>query len=224
MADDRSSAITVGAILVALAGIPLVELVAGRWVGGDGLTALAFRDIAVKWAFAAVVVGVVVRVERRPLSSIGVRRIGWRDVGAAVLVFGLGAASYPFTTPLLESMGLETTVGGIETVAAYPLGFVLALALTAAVTEELLYRGFPIERITELTGSTALGAGITVLFFVLFHVPYWGLGGALQIGVNAVLLTLLYVWRRNVAACILAHAITDIYAFIVIPRYLSQYV
>ncbi len=224
MAEARTFPISSGAILVALAGIPFVELVAGLWFGDESLLALFIRDIVVKWAFAAVIVGMVVRIERRPLSSIGITRPRWGDVGAAVLVFVLGAASYPFTTPLLESLGFETTVGGIEQLAMYPFLFVLVLALTAAVTEELLYRGFPIERIIELTGSTVLGAGITVFFFVLFHIPYWGLGGALQISVNAVLLTLLYVWRRNVIACIIAHAITDIYAFIIIPQYLSQYI
>lgn len=224
MAEVRTSLISSGAIFVALAGIPFVELVAGLWFGDKNLLALSIRDIVVKWAFAAVIVGMVIRIEQRPLSSIGITRPRWDDVGAAALVFVLGAASYPFTTPLLESLGFETTVGGIEQLATYPLLFVLALALTAAVTEELLYRGFPIERITELTGSTVLGAGITVFFFVLFHIPYWGVGGALQISVNAVLLTLLYVWRRNVIACIIAHAITDIYAFIIIPRYLSRYI
>ncbi|WP_066414642.1 CPBP family intramembrane glutamic endopeptidase [Halorubrum aethiopicum] len=218
----RTTASTV-AILVALAGIPLVELAAELRLGGDGLLALAVRDLLVKWAFAVAIVAVVVRVERRSLSSVGVARPGWGDIGAAVLVFVLGAVSYPFTTPLLRSFGFETTVGGIERLATYPPAFVLALALTAALTEELLYRGYPIERIAERTGSTAVAAGVTVLCFVVFHVPYWGVGGTLQIGVNAVLLTLLYVWRRNLVACVLSHAITDVYAFIVVPRYLSQY-
>jgi membrane protease YdiL (CAAX protease family) len=124
----------------------------------------------------------------------------------------------------LRSFGFETTVSGIEQLAAYPLLFVLALALTAALTEEILYRGFPIERIAERTGSTVVAAGITVLFFIIFHIPYWGVGGALQVSVNAVLLTLLYLWRRNVVACILTHVITNIYAFIIIPRYLAQYI
>jgi membrane protease YdiL (CAAX protease family) len=224
MREVSSTTISTGGIIVALAGIPLVELVAGFWFGNESLLALSIRDIFVKWTFAAVIVAVIVRVEQRSLSSIGLTRPGWGDVGAAVLVFVLGAVSYPFTTPLLDSLGFNTTVGGIEQLAAYPLLFVLALALTAAVTEEILYRGFPIERIAERTGSAALAAGITILFFVIFHIPYWGVGGALQISVNAVLLTLLYVWRRNIMACIIAHAITDIYAFVILPRYLSQYI
>lgn len=226
MRDLRTRAPTVStaAVPIALAGIPLVELVAGLWFGDESLLALSIRDIVVKWAFAVAIVTVVVHVEQRSLLSIGVTWPGWGDIGAAVLVFVLGAVSYPFTTPLLSSLGFETTVGGIEQLATYPILFVLSLALTAAVTEELLYRGFPIERIAERTGSAVFGAGVSVFFFIIFHIPYWGVGGALQISVNAVLLSLLYVWRRNVVACIISHGITDIYAFIIIPRYLSQYV
>ena len=211
-------------LAVALGGIPLVELVASILLDDTSLTALAIRDLLVKWLLAGFVIGSVVFVEERSFSSIGVGKISWKDVVGAFLVFLVGAVSYPFTTPLIESLGLETTVGGLEMLATLPLGFVVALALTAAVTEELLYRSYPIERIGESTGSSAVGAGITFVFFVLFHIPFWGLGGTLQISVNAILLTLLYLWRRNVLTCILAHAITDIYAFVIIPRYLMQYV
>lgn len=214
----------IAGLAVALCGIPLVELVASIFFTDAGLTEIAVRDILAKWLLAGVVVGIAVYVERRSLSSIGIKAPGWKDIVGAILAFLLGAVSYPFTTPLVESLGLETTVGGLERVAAFPLLFVVALALTAAITEEILYRSYPIERISELTGSSVVGGGVTFALFVLFHIPFWGLGGTLQISVNAILLTLLYIWRRNLFTVILAHAITDIYAFVIIPRYLMQYV
>jgi len=214
----------IAGLVVALGGIPLVEFVTSILITNADLTALAIRDILIKWLLAGFVIALVVYSEDRSLSSIGVGTIGRKDVGGAVLAFVLGAVSYPFTTPLIDSFGLETTVGGLEQLATLPLMFVVALAITATVTEEVLYRSYPIKRISELTGSPMVSGGLTLVFFVLFHIPFWGLGGTLQISVNAILLTLLYLWRRNLFTCILAHAITDIYAFVVIPRYLMQYV
>ena len=214
----------IAGLVVALGGIPLVEFVTSILITNADLTALAIRDILVKWLLAGFVIALVVYSEDRSLSSIGVGTIGWKDVGGAVLAFVLGAVSYPFTTPLIDSFGLETTVGGLEQLATLPLMFVVALAITATVTEEVLYRSYPIKRISELTGSPMVSGGLTLVFFVLFHILFWGLGGTLQISVNAILLTVLYLWRRNLFTCILAHAITDIYAFVVIPRYLMQYV
>ena len=223
-AESAAIAPIIIGLAVALAGIPFVELVASLTFNSSDITALIIRDLLMKWLLAGIVISIVFYIEDRPLSSVGVEAIGWKDVGGAILAFVLGAVSYPLTTPLVESLGLDTTVGGLEQVAAFPLTLVVGLALTAAVTEELLYRSYPIERISELTGSTVLGAGLTLLFFILFHVPFWGLGGTIQISVNAILLTLLYLWRRNLLTCILSHAITDIYAFVIIPRYLMEYV
>ena len=221
--SDAIAPIIIG-LAVALAGIPSVELIASFIFNSFHITALIIRGLLVKWLLAGIIVCIVVYIEDRPLSSIGVGAINWKDIGGAILAFVLGAVSYPLTTPLVESLGLDTTVSGLEQLAALPVSLVVGVALTAAVTEELLYRSYPIERINELTGSTVLGAGLTLLFFVLFHIPFWGLGGTVQIGVNAILFTLLYLWRRNLFTCILSHAITDIYAFVIIPRYLMEYV
>ena len=215
-------------LAIALAGSTLLAMSLGALAEplglGTGFAAGIGREIAAKWVAFAALLGIVFYWERRGLASLGVARMGWRDVAGAILAFVLGAFSFVVTTPLVESLGLESTVTGIETLAALPLGLVLALSLTAAVTEEVFYRGYPIERLTELTGTVWVGAGLTFLLFSLLHVPFWGLGGAIQIGVDALLLTLLYVWRRNLGACILAHALNDVYAFVVIPRFLMQYV
>lgn len=94
-------------LAVALGGIPLVELVASILLDDTSLTALAIRDLLVKWLLAGFVIGSVVFVEERSFSSIGVGKISWKDVVGAVLVFLVGAVSYPFTTPLIEYSGLK---------------------------------------------------------------------------------------------------------------------
>lgn len=219
--DNRA---TLVGLAIALTGLTLVQWLLSTLGVSGTFEQLVVNDLLVKWVVATVLLALVVFWERRGLASIGVDRLGWVDVVAAVGVFLAGAASYVVTTPLLESLGVETTVTGIETLATLPLALVVALALTAAVTEEVLYRSYPIERLAELTGSVWVGAGLTFVVFTAVHLPFWGVGGTLQIGVNALLLTLLYVWRRNLGTCILAHAITDIYAFVIIPRFLMQYV
>lgn len=178
--DDRLP--TLVGLAAALGGVVLVEAAVGLRLGGDGVVPLVVRDVLVKWALAAAVVGVVLRWERRPLASFGATGMGWRDVASAVAVFLLGAVSYPFTTPLVESLGLETATTGIARLADLPLPLVVGLALTAAVTEEVLYRGYPIERVAELTGSLPVGAAVTLGCFLLFHVPFWEWAGRSRSG------------------------------------------
>lgn len=85
--------------------------------------------------------------------------------------------------------------------------------ITAGVTEELLFRGYPIERLSSLTGQMGLGALIAYGAFVALHLPFWGPEGTVQIGVCSLVVTALYIKRRNLPACMLMHLLSDGYAF-----------
>lgn len=81
--------------------------------------------------------------------------------------------------------------------------------ITAAVSEELLYRGYFIERISALTGSTLTAAFFSWTFFSATHLPLWGMQGVLYAGAVGAVITLFYIWRRNLPACMLMHVIYD---------------
>ena len=161
--------------------------------------------------------------ERQSLSSIGIRKMEWQDVLWAIGGFLLGAVSFIITTPLVSLLGLGTTGSGIAQLAQVPVALRVAIVFTAGITEEILFRGYPIERFHSMSGRIFLGAGIAYLAFVLLHIPFWGLGGTIQIGVWSLIVTALYVWRRNLLACMLMHILNDAYAFILLPSFFTQY-
>jgi membrane protease YdiL (CAAX protease family) len=92
----------------------------------------------------------------------------------------------------------------------------------AGVSEEVLFRGYPIERLQELTGSRTLAALLPLVLFALAHVGPWGWAHMLVGGIGGALLTLLYMWRRNLWANILAHCIVYGVAVISWAAALSQ--
>ncbi|WP_322813958.1 type II CAAX endopeptidase family protein [Chloroflexus sp.] len=179
--------------------------------------------IAQEWVVTIILIGIVIFWERRTLASIGIVRTTWRDVLWGLVGFVLGALSFVVTMPLVTALGLETTTTGISQLAQTPLGLRIAIVITAGITEEILFRGYPIERFTEMTGKIHWGAGIAYLAFVLLHIPFWGLGGTIQIGVWSLIVTSLYVWRRNLLTCIMMHVLNDGYAFILLPELFAQY-
>ena len=83
----------------------------------------------------------------------------------------------------------------------------------AAVSEEILFRGYPIPRIEELTGrtslSTALAAAVSWIAFTIAHLGSWGWAQLIVAGYGGAILTALYVWRRDLWCNILAHFIAD---------------
>ena len=85
--------------------------------------------------------------------------------------------------------------------------------LANGIAEEVGFRGYAMERIEELTGSKFIGASVPFVVNVLVHAPVWGLYGALVKAPILLLLVALYLWRRSLPACALAHILIDIRAF-----------
>jgi membrane protease YdiL (CAAX protease family) len=157
----------------------------------------------------------VVYWERRPLTSIGVRTVSLGDLLAAILVL----LAYLQISPRLlavadriPTLAAELTIGSAM-YASLPKWLDLSGLLANGIAEEVGFRGYAIERIEELTGSKLLGASVPFIVNVFMHAPTWGLYGMLIKAPILMLFVALYLWRRNLPACVLAHILIDIRAF-----------
>jgi len=92
------------------------------------------------------------------------------------------------------------------------------LVLTAAVSEEFLYRGYGIEELAHLTGNYSIAGLLSLLIFTASHAGLYGFSRSLIIPclVGAVL-TGLYLWRRNLPACMLMHFLMDGLFLLLVP-------
>lgn len=171
------------------------------------------RVLASEWSLTVLLVLIVAFWERRPASSVGMRKPSWPDFRAMGLtIFAMYAASTIVATVIVLALHsqpaeMRTTLAGA---ALLPLWLKLAIPITAGVCEEFMFRGYALERLIELTGSPAFAAVATIGLFTFAHVPRYGLGpGLIIVAVIAVALTLLYLWRRNLPVNMLMHAIID---------------
>ncbi len=223
---NRLSRATLVGLFVAL-GLPFIFTLILGWDSisvFDPSIPVILVSLTEDWVVVFLLLGIVFFWERQSLASIGIKRMTRRDLLAGLVGFVVGALSFILTAPLVRALGLSTTSAGIEQLAQIPIFVRIAIVLTAGITEEILFRGYPIERLISITGRTTWGAGIAYLAFVLLHIPFWGLGGTIQIGVWSLVITGLYVRRRNLPACMLMHILNDAYAFIflpLLPRYWS---
>ncbi|HEY3637158.1 MAG TPA: CPBP family intramembrane glutamic endopeptidase [Rhizomicrobium sp.] len=148
--------------------------------------------------------------ERRTFASIGFRRPGVFDIMLAVLagllMVGGIMVIYFVLFPMLHLQVNEAEIG---TLMQTPFWYRVLLVTRAAVAEELLFRGYPIERLIELTGSRVFAAVVTCVAFTYAHLAGWGAPQLIVAGYGGVVLTILYLWRRNLWANMLAHWIAD---------------
>jgi membrane protease YdiL (CAAX protease family) len=169
------------------------------------------------WVLFVVILAYVLVVERKTLASIGYKRPGVTDIalgiGAAVVSFLIAGVLFQFVLPALH-LGMTRQINNI---ALAPLWLRLMLVTRAAFVEETAFRGFGFERLSELTGSPFLAGLVTLVLFTLAHLSGGGWGQVIIAACAGLILTLLYMWRRNIWANIIAHWLTDGTAFIILP-------
>ncbi len=198
--------------LLIILGIPALPL--SSWLH-------EFADVAhltlyeiVWWSIALFVILYVLKVEKLPLSSIGFRRPSFADIIAGactgVLIIVGFASLYFFVLPALHFSEHKP----IQQLASTPLWWRFISVVRAAVSEEIIFRGYGFERLRSLSSSTVFAAVASWAIFTVEHLSAWGVGHLLIAGFGGILLTLVYVWRRNIYAAMVAHFIADLISVI----------
>jgi membrane protease YdiL (CAAX protease family) len=199
VARKTVSAVT---LAVALLGPEALVIFGDRVFGLTPRPAIVFLLQLVFCGIAAVVLFVVARVERLPLSSIGIRRPGRDTVLTILMLAAAGWLLSLLTQPLVRAtVDLGNVAAVTERILALPLWLRAFIAATSGFAEEILYRGYAIERLSTFTGRRWLGASLAALIFGLAHIPIWGVPFALAADLPfGVLMTVSYVWRRDLIA------------------------
>ena len=176
------------------------------------------------WLLVCGVVAITLWWERKPLSSLGVRSISWPLAllaGALGVVLGLAVPVLTLAMNQLMPPVQGGTVASVTTGA--PAALMLLIVLTAGVTEEVLFRAYPIERLARLTGSVWPGALLSLAAFVAIHLAGWNLSHVLGVVLPlGAIMTGLYVWRRNLLFVVIIHILIDLPLFLVALGVLPQ--
>jgi membrane protease YdiL (CAAX protease family) len=190
-----------------------------RAAGADPRPLLAAIGLAgpaasISWNLlaTALVLAWVFGVERSRLTSLRIGRPTGKDLEWALILFG-GAMTWSWLAQLIRPQTAPDS--GSATIAALPVLTVVAMILTAAICEEILFRGYPLERLTQLTGRRWVAVATTLPFFVAPHLFTFGPEWLLYNASGTVAIYVLYLWRRNLVACMVLHAAVN--APILIP-------
>ncbi|HMN73422.1 MAG TPA: CPBP family intramembrane metalloprotease [Rhodoblastus sp.] len=215
----RTSFWTIAGLACALFG-PLLMTTAPMQrlyvMAGSGAVSV-FVAQSTMWLVLAAALACHVYGDRLPLSAVGLvrPRIGsilfGLAVGASVYI-GLYAIAF-----VLWKNGLFDAKTPATQILQWPLWLRLFMLVTAGVVEEALFRGFAIERLTALTGRRWLAALLALAAFVAAHLPFWGLGAVATPIVGGGFFTLVYLWRRDLVACMVAHLAVDSVGLLLAP-------
>jgi membrane protease YdiL (CAAX protease family) len=168
------------------------------------------------FALAGLLVWIIVRGERLPLSSVGLRssKIGRTALLALGICVALGVASAA-VLGALHLLGLP--LPNFPGYKPPPLLMTLVV-VRAGIVEELFYRGYAIERLEWLTKSKWVAAVVPLICFTLAHFKGGVSGMAVALVLGAVL-TFFYMWKRNLAANMFGHFLIDFIPNVLLPLF-----
>jgi membrane protease YdiL (CAAX protease family) len=207
---DRRTILTIIALLVTLG---CAGLLLSKVQNELGSLRLFVGYEIVWWALVALLLSYVRWVERLPLASIGFRKPGiWSiliGVAAGIVLLAGLAGIYFVLFPALHFKEDARVTQVMSQMLAKPHWWRLTLILRGAIAEEVVFRGYAIERLRELTGGISIAGILSCTVFVLEHLGVWGWGHLLIGGFAGVILTLLYIWHRNLWVNMIAHFVPD---------------
>jgi len=205
---------TISGLLIALLGLPAI-VTASRLLAANPKSdcTIVVRELTIL-ALTAFLLWIVVDKERRPLSSIQLRFDG---VGKS-LAWGLGAAvvCLGIVLAILASYSALGIHYGEGSSIAPSLWVAFLTVMRAGISEEVFYRGFAISRMEELFGSKWIAAGISLVLFAGFHYRQV-LAGIFIAFVLGAVLTMFFLWKRNLLAGIFAHFLVDFIPNVLLP-------
>lgn len=163
------------------------------------------------FATAGIVLWILRFREGEPLRSIGLGTSSWWKsllwgllIGALCLGVAVGLA-------VLTHYGQGTSY-----LDKLPVSVVTLVVLRAGIVEELFYRGYAIERLRAI----GLGRSAAVaLPLIIFSIGHWtgGWANILIAFVTGAILTVFYLWRKDLVANMIGHFLVDFVAN-VLPR------
>jgi hypothetical protein len=219
---------TAGGLVVAFAGYPTARRIGGRFatpaVLPDDETV---REHLLKWFVTGVLLAYVVGVEGNSFASLGATLppsipiaggvggvagllVGW--IGGLVGTIALSTVAYN----LFRHFEWDTGEAFSAEQGERPAAVFLFTAVTAGLTESLLYQAYPIERLAALSGSVVIAGVVSWLVFTVVHYATgrFSLQATVYTSVPALAVTVLYVLSGSVYVIVLVHATVNALSFL----------
>lgn len=170
----------------------------------------AFGVYTVPWVTSAIVVAIAVTNTSSWRETLGITRFTSRTVywGIPAMVIALAVVTVNIYLPRWIGYRSPKQKALFQGVLHYPFWQRCFFLVSAAVTEEVLFRAYAVGIGAEVLGSVWLAGALSIIVFTLTHFRF-GIPQLPFIFVIAVMVTVIFVATGNLWLCILVHAILD---------------
>ncbi len=211
------SGFTIVGLLLAFFGATAVLMVFNQFVPGQLTnTNVIIRELSV-FAVAGLLIWIIYSGEKLDVSSIGLHNRHWgKSLLLSLILVVLSFVVTVICLLIFKAVGISFGQGGggrYDNIS--PLVMTLIM-LRAGVVEEICYRGYLMERLEKISSNWLVFFLLPTLVFGLLHYKQ-GIGGVIVAFALGLLISYVYLKKRDLKANIIAHFIVDFVPNVLLP-------
>jgi len=218
----KEQAIEVGVFLLLIVPTMILSYFIAQQAGGirESFTVLAVATIVRDLALVGLIIFFLWRNGESPARIGWTYKHLWADIVLGIVLFFPVFLAASALGALLERLGFsgpsQSAMGALlpRTSAQYALA--IALVIVVALSEEFIFRGYLIRRLSSATRSVAMAVVVASIIFAFGH-GYEGTSGVVAVGFIGLAFALIYVWRGSLVAPVVMHFLQDFIAIVVAP-------
>ncbi len=182
----------------------------GYWLG-----------ILTYWVPSIILVLYILKVERKPLSFIGLKRICFKNIFEGL---GLGIVMFIAQQIPLLIMGIDYSVFSMKPDFSYILITTFYCFFCVGFAEELIFRGFLLKKTLDICHIKWISIVINIILFYVIHwssLPH-NFGGFYSIAINTLILCIYYLLRKEktLIPLMVGHGFYDTLTSVILPIFI----
>ena len=207
-------------LAVSLGGPLLLVLVTKRF----SFNSMLLPGRLLLWLFAAVVLAMAVRGDGAWRLHLGLGPLEWPDLLDAIVAIVVMFGGAVVLQRLVQKLGFKSTAATELQKKIFSLSapYRLFIVITAAITEEILYRGFAIGIGQQVWGSLTVAFVVSLLVFVGAHFTH-GARALVTVFWISLIMSLLFVMTNNLLACMIVHFVVDAVGVLLVPWVVARH-
>lgn len=201
-------------LIVCIMGMAVLTVLMTAFGEGAGL----FAGVLAYWIPCAVLIFYVLKVEKRPLSYLGLKPVRMRHILDGL---GLGICMFIVQQIPLLLMKMDYSVYAMMPDAVYIVVMLFYCIFCVGFAEELIFRGFLLKKTLDIFPQKWVCVGINILFFYLIHwfTMQHTFGEFYNLATNVVILCI-YLFRKKegtIVPLVIAHGFYDVLTSVGLP-------
>lgn len=201
-------------MIVCILGMAVLTVLMAVFGADAGLLA----GVAAYWIPCAALLFYVLKVEKQPLSSVGLEPICTRQVLEGLC---LGAGMFAVQQIPLLLMKMDYSAYAMAPDAVYIAVMLLYCFFCVGFAEELIFRGFLLKRTLDIFSQKWICVGVNILLFYLIHwfTMQHTFGEFYNLAMNTVILCI-YLFRKKegtIVPLVIAHGFYDALTSVGLP-------